>query len=1397
MKIKKLGIGLLLLAGTLALGSCVKNKKVNPTDTGTTPVTTDTTTDPKTTVTDPITGSTKPTSPTEPTLPPQTDVTIDPIEDESLINSIYVDFNKATLPKTYVPFVKEVFSSSLNLDAEEQKALINNYSCISAKGVQIENEEETPFLIDSALKLSTNESYIGFVLTPIVVNMTDYVNDLIAYEEEQYGEISTPTYYVFQNKTEKVFIISIESKDGSNRDLVVINESGIGSYINYSSKDYKFETVLENKTALSDSDLATLNNVPCIRYNNDGCLYRVTDYSITDLVIPGSYRTIPFNDLEINDLDKCYNLANVSLNGFNKYTIIDGVIYNKDLTELLYYPKAKEAESFEILDSVTEIRFGVFKNLKNLKELIYSDGISSIRNFEFENSNLEKIVMNDSITEIGNSIFKGCRNLKDITIPFAKGNASLLEYFQTEEDSSLNEVLYNNTTYYLPSIESLNLLHGDISELTFLGISDSLTNIILSDDVTKLDNTNFVGSFTNLKSITALGCKSVSESLFKFKVNLEEANFSLETIGSSSFAGCENLKIIDLSKLTNIPDNAFGSCTSLESISIPNVTAIGEKAFKYSGVKHAIGSNVTSIGTEAFMECKNLINANLPLVTIVPYQAFNNCTKLESVYFDSLTTIEQKAFRDCSSLKTFGANNIKLIGEESFYNCSALTAINLKSYSDTYIPEYAFYKCNSLSSFSLSSTVTEIKRCAFFDCDLLKSFDFSNIKRIETYAFYDCQSLTSVEMTGSYIGIHAFSSCNNLETVKLNISGTIDDNAFYNISSLKTFISSNASTVIGETIIGSTYLTRNSLESVNIASTNLTKRLCVNESQKNASITLAVTSLSSNNISDLKLFGTVNINSVTNANNIFPLSTYLPNCTSISANKITTIPSDFQKNTKLQSISFNKVTTIEAACFRGCTNLKSASFSSLTTIGNYAFDGCKLLESFDFGNCTTTGENTFNGCENLETVSGSKITTVDNYCFEFCGSLKNVNFANNLTKIGHYAFYHCESLTSFSNNKNIEIRDSAFRYCTSLETIYLPSLTILYPDVFSNCTSLKTYTLTNATKMGGGAFENCTSLTSFASSKITEFGLYGDHDSLFKGCTSLKTVNLPNLTEVNASMFAGCTALSSLTTGKITGLYSNCFENCTSLKTIDLSSCTFIGSSAFMGCTALTDVTCSTAITKVSEHAFDGCTSLSNLTNLTGAEAIEKYAFYNCSSLTKYVASDALKTIGDYAFYGCTKLSSISNFNSIETIGEYAFYNCSKLSSQPWYTLNQNNPLRSIGAHAFEYTCLWNITLGDSISSIGTDAFKNLKYINSNITSQTLNITYNSTTYSLLQNMSSSSCGSLFSNNVNSFLIYSYSSSYPLSTLEYYHTGYIYNYYNINKTYTDGSSYSYIWFKKK
>ena len=64
----------------------------------------------------------------------------------------------------------------------------------------------------------------------------------------------------------------------------------------------------------------------------------------------------------------------------------------------------------------------------------------------------------------------------------------------------------------------------------------------------------------------------------------------------------------------------------------------------------SIPRKVTSIGYEAFYNCKSLTSVTIPnSVTSIGYEAFYNCKNLTSVTIpNSVTSIGSYAFRDCS-----------------------------------------------------------------------------------------------------------------------------------------------------------------------------------------------------------------------------------------------------------------------------------------------------------------------------------------------------------------------------------------------------------------------------------------------------------------------------------------------------------------------------------------------------------------------------------------------------------------------------------------------------------------------------------------------------------------------------------------------------------------------------
>lgn len=212
------------------------------------------------------------------------------------------------------------------------------------------------------------------------------------------------------------------------------------------------------------------SNKNSFRETEDGYgLYRYKSTSVQETFdVPAEYEGTPVTDLlsfsvanaeylkEINiskniknidiwALTNCPLLESINVDEENPYFCsVDGVLYNKDKTELLFYPNGKTAlvrdsagaviggGEVVLPDSVVSIRDNAFYLCSNLYSVTFNGGLKSIGNKAFlKCDNLHEIILPDTLEEIGTDAFSYCNSIKEIEIPSSVKTIGDYAFFST------------------------------------------------------------------------------------------------------------------------------------------------------------------------------------------------------------------------------------------------------------------------------------------------------------------------------------------------------------------------------------------------------------------------------------------------------------------------------------------------------------------------------------------------------------------------------------------------------------------------------------------------------------------------------------------------------------------------------------------------------------------------------------------------------------------------------------------------------------------------------------------------------------------------------------------------------------------------------------------------------
>lgn len=218
------------------------------------------------------------------------------------------------------------------------------------------------------------------------------------------------------------------------------------------------------------------------------------------------------------------------------YSSENSVLFNKDKTTLLYYPRSNANTSYTIGDNVTSIAADAFYNATNLTTVTIGSGITEIPTNAFNNATkLTSVTIGENVTTIGSSAFQKAGS---------------------ENGVSLNVTFYGT------------------SKLKTIGKSafqeSGLASITLPDGLEKIGES----AFQQCLKLTSINIPS--------SVN--------EFITGATFKGCTALATVTFAEnpsLKTISQRAFNGCSALQEVTLPEgITTLSLEAFKASGLQN-------------------------------------------------------------------------------------------------------------------------------------------------------------------------------------------------------------------------------------------------------------------------------------------------------------------------------------------------------------------------------------------------------------------------------------------------------------------------------------------------------------------------------------------------------------------------------------------------------------------------------------------------------------------------------------------------------------------------------------------------------------------------------------------------------------------------------------------
>ncbi len=476
----------------------------------------------------------------------------------------------------------------------------------------------------------------------------------------------------------------------------------------------------------------------------------------------------------VNAFNGCHKLSYINVDSVNNNFSSDenGILYNKDKTVLIRFPKASTITEYTIPNSVIEIAEHAFRDCGTITKVVFPESLRYIGDSSFRYCySLTEVSLPDSVVSIGNDAFYNCENI--VTLNLGNGVETIGDgAFQSCYEITGIKLPENLKTIgkeafsYCNNVTSIEIPKNvvGIGELAFESVC-ALERITVDADNKMFSNDDYGVLFNKDKTELLLYPSQNPAEYYSIPD-------SVTYIEDFAFFNCQNLKDIFIpTSVTEIGDFAFYNCTNLSKVRIPDsVKHLGMAAFiSCTGlVEVRLPSGSNYIGAAMFNSCENLKSAIIPSsVSFIVTDAFGYADNYETTYFMGTEeqwnkiliggyneVVTKNVVFDYVPVISSGAcgegvnwtlyENGELViegsGKMDDYSpgsapwnneASSIIKVTIKD-GVTTVGDYAFSGCENLTQVALPETIVSVGDGAFENTDLKEIFIPENVTEIGT-----------------------------------------------------------------------------------------------------------------------------------------------------------------------------------------------------------------------------------------------------------------------------------------------------------------------------------------------------------------------------------------------------------------------------------------------------------------------------------------------------------------------------------------------------------------------------------------------------------------------------------------------------------------------------------------